>query len=336
MVDKDRQAREALEKLFPKPFTDYQWSLIAAQGYEGALVSGARTVEEVAQDLKGLMEAAGRPSLASNAGAPDQQDGPPLTWEQMEKLVLGRILNTGETSGPRATPGSPGSGVRVRRLAEDRQRGRRRRRRRVLAVLVSCLAVLAIAVVAVLLSLGPRWGLWGHSPTTTMTTEPGQAEVVDRSVSGLSATTLSTLPPATIPALEVPDYTAELSGAGVVPAVDTGAAGTLELTLSDDGLTMDYVLDVQNLTGLTVARLRVGAEGVNGDEIVTLYSGPTKKGIFSGVAAAWSFGADDFVGLLKGKTMADFIVLVESGQVYVNVGTIKNRDGELRGQLAAP
>jgi hypothetical protein len=39
------------------------------------------------------------------------------------------------------------------------------------------------------------------------------------------------------------------------------------------------------------------------------------------------------VGLLKGKTVADFAALVEAGSVYVNVGTLRNKDGEIRGQL---
>jgi hypothetical protein len=128
-------------------------------------------------------------------------------------------------------------------------------------------------------------------------------------------------------------YVAELSGANVVPVVDTVASGTFEITLSEDRITAHYVLSVQDLSGLTLARLRVGSVGVNGEEIVTIYPGPTKKGLFSGVVSEDDFTADDFVGPLEGETMDDFIALVRAGEVYVNLGTTENRDGELRGQL---
>ncbi len=58
-----------------------------------------------------------------------------------------------------------------------------------------------------------------------------------------------------------------LSGAQVVPAVNTSATGTLELNLSEDGTSFECVLTVQGLTGFTLARLRVGEPGQNGEEI---------------------------------------------------------------------
>lgn len=329
MVSNEKHAREALEKLFAKPFSDYQWSLISAQGYEDAIVSGARKAEDVAQELQSLMEAAGKGSTGVGMDASGQADEVSLTWDQMEKLVLGRILTTGETSGPKATPGSPDSGVRVHRLTADRRRGRKR----LWVILSWCLAALLVTAAAVLVFFGPVWGLWGESPLSTTTTGP-TTTLTKVGLSDLPSTTISTLmPPATIPALDMPDYTAQLSGADIVPAVATAATGTLELTLSDDGESIRYVLTVQNFTGLTVARLRVGLPGEVGEEIVSLYAGPTKKGLFSGLVAEWAFDAGTFVGPLKGKTMADFIALVESGAVYVNVGSTGNRDGEIRGQL---
>jgi hypothetical protein len=328
MVSNEKNPREALEKLFPRPFSDYQWSLISAHGFEDAIVSGTRTVEEVAQELRDLIEAAGKRATGSVKGASDHSDAVPLTWDQMEKLVLGRILTTGEISGTKVTPGAPGGGVRVRRLTADRRRSRRRQ----WIILSGCVAALLIAAVAVLVFFGPVWGLWGTSPLATTTTS--STETTEGGLPDLPTTTISTtVTPVTIPALEVPDYMAQLTGAQVVPAVDTEATGTLELTLSDDRQSVKYVLTVENFTGLTVARLRTGHSGSTGEEIFTLYPGPNKKGLFSGVVADWTFTADDFLGPLKGKTMADFIALVESGSVYVNVGSTRNRDGEIRGQL---
>lgn len=328
MASSEKHPREALEKLFAKPFSDYQWSLISAQGYEDAIVSGTRTAEEVAKELAELAEAAARRTETSSPDVLDHADEEPLTWEQMEKLLLGRILTTGETSGPKATLGSPDSGVRVRRLSVDR----RRSRKRLWVVLGFCGAGLLVAAAAVLLFFGPVWGLWGTSPLVTVTT----VRTVTNSGHGVtvSSTTSSTItPPATIPALDAPDYEAHLTGADVVPAVDTEATGTLALRLSDDGQSMEYVLTVQSFTGLTVAQLRTVSSEDEDEEIVRLYPGPAKKGLFNGIVADWAFGADVFVGPLEGKTMADFAALVESGSVYVNVGSTRHRDAEIRGWL---
>jgi hypothetical protein len=329
MTNNDIQPREALEKLFPEPFTDYQWSMLAAAGYEEALASGAGTPNEVAQEIKDLKAAAVEASSGPGQHPPYRRSESSLTWEQMERLVLGRILNSSRASGPKTTSSSPSGGVKPRRLDAYRQRGHRR----ISVVIGSCVAALAIVVAAVLVFFGPAWGLWGASPLPTTTTFNAATSENDTSVGGLLGSTTSSLPPSTIPPLEPTVYTAELSGANEVPAVETSASGTLELTLSDDGLTAQYVLSVQKLSNLTVARLRVGAAGVNGEEIVTIYPGPNKKGSFTGVVAEMSFTAADFVGPLEGLTMTDFIALVESGRVYVNLGTTKNRDGELRGQL---
>ncbi len=51
------KAREALEKYFPRPFTDLQWEMLAAQGYEQDIVTGERTVEAVAAEIQAMMAA---------------------------------------------------------------------------------------------------------------------------------------------------------------------------------------------------------------------------------------------------------------------------------------
>ena len=319
----DRQIRHRLEALLSRPFTDHQWSLITAQGYEYAIASGARTPEEVAEELRALMAAA-----SSRApGSDTQGQGPEraLTWDEMERLVLGRALVTGETGG---TP--PGLGARTTRLAADRERSRRRW----WIALSSGLGVLAVALVAVMVSGGFQcWLGTAQSASTTLTSESANVEVDAMSLPDATATSTTTRPPATIPELKLPDHTAALSGSEVVPAVASEATGTLELTLSDDGQTMRYTLELDNIYGLTAARLRVGKPGENGKEILALYPGPNKKGVFSGVAAEGIFGPEHFLGPLQGKTMADLTALVEGGSVYLVVGTKKHDRGEVRGQV---
>jgi hypothetical protein len=198
----------------------------------------------------------------------------------------------------------------------------------------SVLGVLVVALVAVLVFGGLQCGSNDQGSTVTVTSDGARTGIEAVVLPfGPSSTTTTELPPETVPQLRLPDYTAELVGTEVVPAVRSEATGILELTLSEDGQTVSYILSLESLEGLTLARLRVGEPGVNGDEILTLYAGPTKEGAFTGVAAQGSFGAAEMVGPLEGKTMAEFIALLEQGSVYVIVGSTENKGGELRGQL---
>jgi hypothetical protein len=146
-----------------------------------------------------------------------------------------------------------------------------------------------------------------------------------RASSTTTATTSTTLPSST--------YSAELSGTNEVPAVTTSAGGTLTLTVAADGSSVRYQLKVSEISDLTVARLHEGGAGASGTTILTLYGGPTKTGTFSGVVTEGSFTASQLVGPLKGKTVADFVALIESGQMYLNVGTSDHPAGEMRGQV---
>ena len=128
-------------------------------------------------------------------------------------------------------------------------------------------------------------------------------------------------------------FTADLTGGNVVPSVETAASGKLTLTVSADGTTVDYKLDVSSIIGLTIARLHRGKVGANGATILTIYNGPIKDGLFSGTAKHGSFTADDFVGPLKGQTIDDFVGMIESNEIYLAVATQNHHDGELRGQL---
>ena len=129
-------------------------------------------------------------------------------------------------------------------------------------------------------------------------------------------------------------FTADLNGANQVPPVTTNAKGTLTLTVQPDG-TVDYVITIKKLTNVTVARLRGGKPGASTGVIVTLRDGPTKTGTFTGVLAEGSFTAKDLDGPLKGKSLADFVALIESGKVFLNVGNSSHKSGAICGQVTS-
>ena len=128
-------------------------------------------------------------------------------------------------------------------------------------------------------------------------------------------------------------YTADLGGGNEIPALTTAANGTLTLTVAADGTSVDYVLKVNGIISLTVARLHEGKIGATGATIFTIYGGPTKSGLYTGTIAQGSFTADDLAGPLKGQTIDDLVGLIETDSVYLNVGSEAHPDGEIRGQL---
>jgi len=213
------------------------------------------------------------------------------------------------------------------------QRQRRARRRR----LVLAVIVIIVAAVVVVLAFTLLGGTKSTATTTTTlrlapstSTSVGQTTSSSTTSTSLSGPTSSTSTSLSNAALV---YSAALSGQDEIPAVVTSASGTLTLTVAADSKSVHYAFKVSNLADLTLARLHEGKAGATGVTILTIYGGPTRTDVFSGVITQGSFTADQLGGPLKGKTMADFMALVKGGSVYFNVGTTTHPTGEIRGQL---
>lgn len=161
------------------------------------------------------------------------------------------------------------------------------------------------------------------SPTTRPTTTNAPTTTTGSSTSTTAPTTSA---PATT-------FTAELSGAEVVPAVDTLATGSATFTIDATGTRAYFKLRVSNITGVIASRVHEGKPGTNGRGLLILYPGPTQSGTFTGVLAQGNFNASVLIGSLTGRTLAEFAVLLQGGLAYVNVGTVKNPQGEIRGQI---
>ena len=109
----------------------------------------------------------------------------------------------------------------------------------------------------------------------------------------------------------------KLTGANEVPAVNTTAAGSGNITIADDGAVSGNV----KTTGVegTAAHIHVGAVGANGPVIVPL----TKAA--DGSTWAVPPGA---------KLTAEQLKSFKAGELYVNVHSEKNKGGEIRAQLS--
>jgi hypothetical protein len=175
-------------------------------------------------------------------------------------------------------------------------------------------AVLMLAAVAVL-------GGCGGQTTTTTTAAPTTTQSTAAGGPGGGAPVR---------------FTVSLSGAEVVPPVQSSASGTFDLFVEagpNGQFNISYELNVKDIVDVTAAHIHLGAAGAEGPVVIPLFTGPAKSGSFTGVLAKGSILEKDLTGPLAGKTFADVTAAVLGGQTYVNVHTKANPNGEIRGQI---
>ena len=110
-------------------------------------------------------------------------------------------------------------------------------------------------------------------------------------------------------------YVADLRGYSQVPRVVTTASGTATLMLSADGKTLTYHVK-HNVTQATKAHLHFGSAGENGG---ILYPLEPLSADMTGTIAIAIASAD--------------VAALDAGKIYVNVHSMADADGELRGQV---
>jgi hypothetical protein len=125
------------------------------------------------------------------------------------------------------------------------------------------------------------------------------------------------------------NFTAPLAGASEVPPVTTSASGRADFTHNEDTDTIDFALNVTNISNGFAAHIHSGTAGVNGPILVTLFMGPNTGPNFTGQLASGTIDAGDITGM----TVAQLVAAMRGGQTYVNVHTDQNPNGEIRGQI---
>ena len=121
-----------------------------------------------------------------------------------------------------------------------------------------------------------------------------------------------------------------MTGAKEVPPVNSMASGTT--TLVNNQTFIDYDLSVSDLYNATSAHIHQGKAGANGPIVVTLYkTDDPSPGLFGGYSG--NITSSMLEGPLKGQQLSALVDLMSNGQAYVNVHTIKNKNGEIRDQV---
>lgn len=134
------------------------------------------------------------------------------------------------------------------------------------------------------------------------------------------------------PARERPGrFRAHLTGDQEVPPVDTQARGQAVFRFNRDVTALDYKLLVTNIDDVVAAHIHCAPDGVNGPVGITLFEGdPTTV---RGVLAAGTVEAPDAENGCEWTDLDDVADAMTNGLAYVNVHTLANPAGEIRGQI---
>jgi hypothetical protein len=134
---------------------------------------------------------------------------------------------------------------------------------------------------------------------------------------------------------------AQLSSFNEVPAILTGAHGTLRMSLSDDGTTLSFEFSWEGLSGNpAAAHIHVGQVGVNGAVTIFFCGGggqpdcpQATSGMITGTATAANVVGVPAQGVEAGN-LNQILDAMRRGITYANIHTPPQfGGGEARGQI---
>ena len=127
------------------------------------------------------------------------------------------------------------------------------------------------------------------------------------------------------------NFVAHLSGDGQVPPFETRGVGQAIIRLSNDGTALEFKLIVAQVENVVAAHIHCAPAGANGPVGVTLFlAAPVST---NGVLAHDTVTAPDSGNACGWSDLADVAAALGSGDTYVNVHTLQNLAGEVRGQI---
>lgn len=128
---------------------------------------------------------------------------------------------------------------------------------------------------------------------------------------------------------------ADLSGAEEVPPHPSDASGTAKFKVNQARTAIEFTLDLKNGTdilGVAGAHLHCAPAGLNGPVVVFL-AGSLPGGFDGDVQIRGTLNQGNIVGPACGATLAELVDSMRAGNVYVNVHSVANPGGEIRGQV---
>lgn len=133
------------------------------------------------------------------------------------------------------------------------------------------------------------------------------------------------------------NFEADLEVANEVPPVTVASDADGRAGFEVSGSTVDYVIEVDDITNVILAHIHVGRSGVAGPIIVELFNEPPPGtgALDDEELIQSSFDEGDIQGLGGNPPISldSLVTLMERGETYVNVHTVQNPSGEIRGQI---
>ena len=125
-----------------------------------------------------------------------------------------------------------------------------------------------------------------------------------------------------------------LTGSEEVPPVQTNATGMAEIsayTVAGDSIT--YSVNATNIKDVTAGHIHFGKQGENGPIVFTMfkYDPPRNE-----VSETGTITADKLEGPMAGKRVFDVALAGSNGSLYMNIHTVENPNGEIRGTSSVP
>lgn len=128
-------------------------------------------------------------------------------------------------------------------------------------------------------------------------------------------------------------FFAKLRGRNEVPPVETDARGQAFFKLSRDELSLKFKLELFDIENVVVAHLHLGAKGANGPVVAFLFGPITNPVSIECATFTGMITQEDLVGPLAGQTLDALVNEIIAGNIYINVHTVQQPNGEIRGQL---
>jgi hypothetical protein len=125
-----------------------------------------------------------------------------------------------------------------------------------------------------------------------------------------------------------------LTGSEEVPPVETNATGRADIsayTVAGDSIT--YSINATNIKGVTAGHIHFGKSGENGPIVFTMFKYDPPK---DEVLETGTITADKLEGPLKDKQVSDLAFAGGNGSLYMNIHTLENPNGEIRGTASIP
>lgn len=136
------------------------------------------------------------------------------------------------------------------------------------------------------------------------------------------------------------NFTAHLTGAGENPDVTTLATGQAVLMVDKDNGEASWRLLVSNIEDVTQSHIHCGSPSVNGPVVVFLFGLDATPDDHNGVLSSGTFDDSDVIDRPDSaacpggiSNFDDLMEKIAAGEAYVNVHTVANPGGEIRGPL---